>query len=200
MVNLSFMSSLFSKFANSFSFKIPSSLASNFFLSVSTSFRVYFKRKVSVRLLGACWTCVGRVLHDVWTTGRGNRYVYWTCIGRCMDSSQGNRYVYWTCIGRCVDNREGNRYVYWTCIGRCMENSRGNRSEQSPALEIKQRALIWETPKAVPSISTRSFVTGAPATQQERAWLVRKCSGNSLVCTTSVTASRPPGRSTRKDS
>ena len=90
--------------------------------------------------------------------------------------------------------------VYWTCIGRCVDNREGNRSEQSPALEIKQCALIWETPKAVPSISTRSFVTGAPATQQERDWLVRKCSGNSLVCTTSVTASRPPGRSTRKDS
>ena len=78
MVNLSFMSSLFSKFANSFSFKIPSSLASNFFLSVSTSFRVYFKRKVSVRLLGACWTCVGRVLD-----------VYWTCIARCVDNREG---------------------------------------------------------------------------------------------------------------
>jgi hypothetical protein len=21
---------------------------------------------------------------------------YWTCIGRCVDSSRGNRYVYWT--------------------------------------------------------------------------------------------------------
>jgi hypothetical protein len=29
--------------------------------------------------------------------------------------------------------------MYWTCIGRCVDNSRGNRSEQSPALEIKQR-------------------------------------------------------------
>jgi hypothetical protein len=36
--------------------------------------RDLWKRKGSIHLLG----------------------VYWTCIGRCMDSSQGNRYVYWT--------------------------------------------------------------------------------------------------------
>ena len=30
-------------------------------------------------------------------------------------------------------------YCASRCIGRCMDNSQGNRSEQSPALEIKQR-------------------------------------------------------------
>jgi hypothetical protein len=36
-----------------------------------------------------CQSRVGRVLD-----------VYWTCIGRCVDSSQGNRYVYWTMYGQ----------------------------------------------------------------------------------------------------
>ena len=55
-----------------------------------------------------------------------------------MDNSQGNRYVYWTCIGRCMDNSQGNRYVYWACIGRCMDSSHRNRSEQSPVIGSPQ--------------------------------------------------------------
>mmetsp|Transcript_15243 Transcript_15243/g.64343 ORF Transcript_15243/g.64343 Transcript_15243/m.64343 type:complete len:214 (+) Transcript_15243:623-1264(+) len=50
------------------------------------------------------------------------------------------------------------------------------------------------------SMSTRSCVTGAPATQQLNASFVIKCSGSVFVCTTSATASLPPGLSTRNAS
>mmetsp|Transcript_46517 Transcript_46517/g.74360 ORF Transcript_46517/g.74360 Transcript_46517/m.74360 type:complete len:256 (+) Transcript_46517:341-1108(+) len=53
---------------------------------------------------------------------------------------------------------------------------------------------------AATSMSTRSCVTGAPATQHDNAAAVRRCSGSTAVDTTSVTASRPPGLSTRSAS
>ena len=30
------------------------------------------------KVSAACWACIGRVLDNVWTTGRCNQYVYWT--------------------------------------------------------------------------------------------------------------------------
>ena len=40
------------------------------------------KKSVSP-VLGVYWTCIGRVLDDVWTAVR----VIGMCIGRCMDNS-----------------------------------------------------------------------------------------------------------------
>ncbi len=48
----------------------------------------------------------------------------------------------WACIGRVLDD-------VWTTVTVIGLNSRSNRSEQSPALEVKQRPRIWETRKAV---------------------------------------------------
>jgi hypothetical protein len=51
-----------------------------------------------------------------------------------------------------------------------------------------------EVESANPAMSTRSCVTGAPATQQLKASFVLRCSGSSEVDTTSVTARRPKGK------
>ncbi len=73
---------------------------------------------------GVIGMCIGRVLDDVWTAVR----VIGMCIGRVLDDV-------WT-TGR------GNRYVYWTMAWSTVT---GHRSEQAPALEVKQRVGIWES-------------------------------------------------------